>query len=112
MTTNYPTTGFGSIDMLGDEFPSLFHAPRTAKASPLAADIPGADTSNWSSAPRPTVTAWEGADLDAYWLDGDVWRHCQTGREWVAPVTLEQATASFCDMLTAPYRTPIIQAAE
>lgn len=104
MTTNYPIVPGGSIDMLGDEFSSEFELQKL-QPSPLAADIPGADTSNWSSAPRPTVTAWEGADLDAYWLDGDTWRHCQTGAVWVSPVTLEQATASFCDALMAPYRT-------
>lgn len=32
--------------------------------------------------PRPTVTAYAGADLDAYWRDGTVWRHCQTGAVW------------------------------
>lgn len=98
-TTNYPITPSGSIDMLGDEFPSTFQSQKAAKPSPLAADIEGADTSNWSGDPRPAITAWEGADLDAYWFDNGVWRHCQTGREWVAPVTLEDATAAFCDML-------------
>lgn len=33
--------------------------------------------------PRPTVTAYAGADLDAYWRDGTAWRHCRTGLEWV-----------------------------
>lgn len=35
-----------------------------------------------SSPPRPAVTAWQGADMDAYWLDGVVWRHCKTGEVW------------------------------
>lgn len=91
--------------MLGDEFLSEFELPKR-KPSPLAADIPGAATSSWSSAPRPSVTAWEGADQDAYYHDKimGVWRHCQTGAVWSPPITLEQATASFCDALMAPYR--------
>lgn len=32
---------------------------------------------------RPAVTAWHGADLDAYYLDGSgQWRHCLTGALW------------------------------
>lgn len=84
-TTNYPITASGSIDMLGDEFPSPFYNPPALRKSPLMADVPGADTSTWSSRPRPTVTAWEGADMDAYYLaDADAWTwlHCQTGAEW------------------------------
>lgn len=101
---NYPITDSGSIDMLGDEFPSPFYTEKAALKSPLMADCPGADISNWSDRPRPTVTAWEGSGLDAYYLaDADTWTwvHCRTGRQWVPPVTLEAATASFCDMLMA-----------
>lgn len=79
--TNYPIIASGSIDMLGDEFPSPFLPPRAVR-SPLMADVPGADTSNWSNAPRPPRTAWKSANIDAYWLDGATWRHCQTGEEW------------------------------
>ena len=71
------------IDLYGDEFPNPFQPYKAPPAkSPLMSDVPGADTSTWSSAPRPTVTAWQGADLDAFWLDGATWRHCQTGQEW------------------------------
>lgn len=80
--SNIRMTDAGTMDVLGDEFPSPFYEPKAAKASPLMADVPGADTSNWSSAPRPTITAWEGADLDAYWFNGEVWLHCQTGAGW------------------------------
>lgn len=86
-------------------------------ASPLAADIPGADTANWSSDARPPVTAWEGADMDAHWLDKGTWRHCRTGEAWEGePVNLldavkqakalaplHTATADFCAMLTSRY---------
>lgn len=67
----------------GDEFPWPARAPRTV-ASPLMADVPGADPSNWSSAPRPTVTAWRGSDLDAYYFDEQrgAWLHCLTNEEW------------------------------
>lgn len=51
--------------------------------------------------PHPAVMAYQGADMDAYWRDGDVWRHCLSGEIWVPPVTLAAATASFCDMLVA-----------
>lgn len=80
--TNYPITASGAIDMLGDEFPSPFYTPRRDRPSPLMADVPGADTTGWSSAPRPTVTAWEGADMDAFYWTGATWLHCQTGAEW------------------------------
>lgn len=52
--------------------------------------------------PRPAVTAWEGADLDAYYLADETtwtWLHCQTGRKWVVPVSLNDATTAFCNML-------------
>jgi len=101
---NYPITASGSIDVLGDEFPSMHHTPRQQKASPLAADFPDADTSNWSSAPRPTVTAWEGADMDAYWLDGETWRHCQTGATWVRPITLNDIASLICRDVEASTR--------
>jgi hypothetical protein len=108
MSAIYPVTDAGTIDLLGDEFPSLHQRLKEPVKSPLMADIPGADTTNWSDAPRPTVTAWRGADLDAYHCDdGDgIWRHCQTGREWVPPVTLAQGTAFFCDMLMDKYAAP------
>lgn len=32
--------------------------------------------------PRPTLTAWEGADRDAYWYDNGTWRHCRTNETW------------------------------
>ena len=75
------------IDVLGDEFPNPFQPWRPTPPSPLAADIPGADTSNWTDRPRPAVTAWQGADLDAYYLeDAAAWRwiHCRTGEVWHA----------------------------
>lgn len=32
---------------------------------------------------RPAVTAWRGADLEAYYLDdAGQWRHCLTGEIW------------------------------
>lgn len=34
------------------------------------------------SPPRPAVTAWQGADMDAYWWDGAQWLHCRTGEVW------------------------------
>ena len=55
--------------------------------TPLASDYPDADTRNWSSKPRPTITAWKGADMDAYYLeDAAAWRwiHCRTGEVWNA----------------------------
>lgn len=79
--TNYPITASGSIDMLGDEFPSPFYTPR---AQITDADIVAYLTQG-PQRPRPTVTAWEGADMDAYYLadrDAWTWRHCQTGAEW------------------------------
>jgi len=68
---------------LGDEFAPNPHITRS-RPSPLMADVPGADTSNWSSAPRPTVTAWRGSGMDAYYFDADrgVWLHCLTGGIW------------------------------
>lgn len=67
-------------------------------ASPLAADIPGADTANWSSDERPPVTAWEGADMDAHWLDKGTWRHCRTGEAWEGePVNLLDALRAKID---------------
>jgi hypothetical protein len=70
---------------LGDEFkwPQRVPAP---VASPLMADVPGADTTNWISGPRPTVTAWRGSGLDAYYFDEQrgVWLHCITGEIWNA----------------------------
>lgn len=37
-----------------------------------------------ASPPRPAVTAWQGADKDAYWYDETlgVWRHCILGTMW------------------------------
>lgn len=94
--TNYPITDTGSIDMLGDEFPSLFYVPKARKASPLMADVAGADVSSWSSEARPPVTAWEGADMDAHWLDNGTWRHCRTGEAWEGePVNLLDAVNQF-----------------
>ena len=91
--TNYPITDSGSIDMLGDEFPSPFYTARPVRRSPLMADVAGADLSNWSSEARPPVTAWEGADMDAHWLDNGTWRHCRTGEAWEGePVNLLDAT--------------------
>lgn len=79
-------------DFGGDEFPCVAYVGKThISRSPLMADVPGADTSNWSSDPRPAVTAYDGFDGDAYWLDGGVWRHCQTGEVWDAPVNLLDA---------------------
>jgi hypothetical protein len=79
--------------MLGDEFPSPFYTARPVRRSPLMADVAGADLSNWSSDARPPVTAWEGADMDAYWLDNGTWRHCRTGEAWEGePVNLLDAT--------------------
>jgi hypothetical protein len=65
---------------LGDEFP---RSPwPTRYKSPLAADFPDADTTGWIGDPRPALTAWKGADRDAYWYDNGIWRHCQTGEIW------------------------------
>lgn len=71
------------LDIGGDEFAADPYR-RRPQASPLAADFPDADTRNWSSDPRPTVTAYAGFDGDAYYLDGAAWRHCQTGEIWNA----------------------------
>lgn len=71
------------LDLGGDEFAVNPHQ-RRPQPSPLAADFPDADTTRWSSAPRPAVTAYAGFDGDAYWLDGETWRHCQTGEVWNA----------------------------
>ncbi len=73
-------------DFGGDEFPCSAYAGKTRVVrSPLMADVPGADTTNWSSDPRPTITAWRGADIaNAYYFDADrgVWLHCLDGTEW------------------------------
>lgn len=50
--------------------------------TPLAADYLGADTSKWSGEPRPKITAYKGADLDAYYFENGQWLHCQTGAHW------------------------------
>ena len=74
------------------------YARRQGLKSPLAADFPDADTSNWMGDPRPTVTAWEGADMDAFWFNPAVngWVHCQTGLSWVRPATLNDVTSIVC----------------
>jgi len=80
-TANYPITDAGTIDM-GDEFPSAFMTP--ARYSITDEDIVKYLTQG-PSRPRPTVTAWEGANMDAYYLDDSVkwvWLHCQTGAVW------------------------------
>lgn len=43
---------------------------------------PGGSVRVGMSEPRPVVTAWQGADLDAYWWDGAQWLHCRTGEVW------------------------------
>ena len=93
----------GSLD-LGDEFPLPNQPWRPTSPSPLAADFPDADTTNWSSDPRPAVTAWEGADMDAYWLDGDTWRHCQTGEEWRPAIIREAERVNLFDAVAAARR--------
>lgn len=74
------------------------YARRPLFESPLAADFPDADTSNWMSGARPAVTAWEGADMDAFWFNSAVeaWVHCQTGLAWSAPATLNDVTSMVC----------------
>jgi hypothetical protein len=84
MTTNYPTTETGSIDMLGDEFPNPFQ-PKALP--PITLDDVArfvCDDVLGSPKPRPPVTAWRGADMDAYYFDEQrgVWLHCITGDEW------------------------------
>lgn len=73
------------LNIGGDEFPR--HPFPIRLLPPLSADEIKRLTGPLSP-PRPTVTAWQGAPLDAYWLDGDlatgVWRHCQTGEVWHA----------------------------
>ncbi|WEJ60198.1 hypothetical protein [Devosia sp. FJ2-5-3] len=44
--------------------------------------------------PRPPVTAWKGADMDAYHFEAGVWLHCQTGDQWVP--NLNDVTAHVC----------------
>jgi len=86
---NSRVTASGSIDMLGDEFPSLTmgkERPAITEADIVAYCTQGPNL------PRPTVTAWEGADIDAFWFDKGTWRHCQTGKAWEGhPVNLLEA---------------------
>lgn len=72
------------LDIGGDEFAVNPYRGRPMVKSPLAADFADADTSNWSSAPRPAVTAYDGFDGDAFWFDpqANAWVHCQTGEPW------------------------------
>lgn len=79
-TETIKTTATGSLDILGHEFNGEYQKFR--HKSPLASDIDGSDVSSWRGGPRPAVTAWFGADMDAYYFDG-VWIHCQTGMEWM-----------------------------
>lgn len=52
--------------------------------APITADEVLAFTAPSSpQTPRPTVTAWDGADLDAYFMAPDgLWKHCQSGAVW------------------------------
>lgn len=70
--------------MVGDmEMPRSIK-PRLRDLPPITAEEVEAHTKpSVPTEPRPAVTAWEGADLDAYWFDNGYWRHCQTGAEWV-----------------------------
>jgi hypothetical protein len=95
MTTNYPITETGSIDMLGDEFPNPFQA----KALPPITDADiVAHCTQGPMRPRPGVTAWKGADVhpDAYYIENGVWLHCQTDEPWAGePVNLLDAVDQF-----------------
>lgn len=69
--------------MFGDIEVPLSHKPRLRDLPPITADEVRAHTAPREPLkPRPVITAWEGADMDAYWLDGETWRHCQTGEPW------------------------------
>lgn len=81
MTSIYPQTETGAVDMLGDEFPNPFQPRRLPPITD--ADIVAYCTQG-PQRPRPSVTAWKGADVhpDAYYLDGAVWRHCLNDEVW------------------------------
>lgn len=72
----FKTVTIGGIEM------RLSHRIRLPDLPPMTADeIRG--HSGPPSPPRPTVTAWEGADIDAYYFaDDDLWHHCQTEAVW------------------------------
>lgn len=66
------------LDIGGDEFPRRYRG--FAINAPAMTDAEFAAFIN--PTPRPAVTAYQGADLDAYWMDAGTWRHCQTGEAW------------------------------
>lgn len=69
--------------MHGDIEMPLSIKPRLRDLPPITADEIVAYTKPATPpAPRPTVTAYQGADIDAYWLDGETWTHCITGVIW------------------------------
>lgn len=76
--------------MFGDIELPLSHKFRPRDLPPITEAEIVAYCTQGPKQPRPTITAWEGADLDAYWFDNGVWRHCQTGAEWVM-VSLDEA---------------------
>lgn len=92
---DFKTVMFGDI-----EVPlSLTH--RTRDLAPItAAEVEAHTKPAQPQKPRPAITAWQGADMDAYWLDNGVWTHCQTGEPW-AP-SLDDITAHVCDSIMAP----------
>lgn len=81
--------------MVGDMEMQMSPRPRLRDLPPITAEEVEAYTKPAQpQKPRPAITAWEGADMDAYWLDGEVWRHCQTEAAWVPG--LDDVTAHVC----------------
>jgi hypothetical protein len=69
------------IDIGGDEFAPN---PNQRRLPPMTADEIARHTGPVSP-PRPTVTAWRGAGMDAYYFDSErgVWLHCMTEQPWI-----------------------------
>ena len=68
--------------MHGDVEVPLAVKPRLRDVPALPAPVypPG---TRFITAPCPTVIAWDGADIDAYFMAEDgSWKHCQTGAVW------------------------------
>ena len=90
----YKTVMFGDVEL------PLSHKYRPYDREITAAEIDAHTKPVEPQKPRPAITAWEGAPMDAYWLDGDVWKHCQSGEPWVP--SLIDVAAHICASIVAP----------
>ena len=72
----FKTVTFGGVEV------RLSHRVRMPDLPPMTADEIGGH-SGPPSPPRPVITAWKGADMDAYYFGADnLWHHCQSEALW------------------------------